>query len=260
MKNINAKKIVAVMAALSLASMALMAGCAARTMTYTGLQTPGIMTQPVEDTVKLAAEKAVKERMAQALEAKQAAEAWAAEKAAEEAKAAADDAALDGGEIVEDENAPEGTVAVKTTDGETRYVPADKAEKSVQSGNTKPKAESNSGSNGGGSNKGSNAGSSSNSGSSSSNGGSSNSGSNSGSSNSGSSNGGGSASKPAPAPEPEPAPAPAPDSNDNYVSSDTGMNNAQEYGDCLDCGHSGKANQGAGCPACGSANYVRYWL
>ena len=224
MKNINAKKIVAVMAALSLASMALMAGCASQ-RTDAALDYPGIMTRPVEDTVKLAAEKAAEEKAAKEL----AAQREAAKKAAEEAKAAADDAALDGGEIVEDENAPEGTVAVKTPDGETRYVPADKAE-------------SNSGSNDGGSNKGSD----------------------SGSSNSGSSNGGGSASKPAPAPEPEPAPAPAPepepDHNDNYVSSDTGMNNAQEYGDCLDCGHSGKANQGAGCPACGSANYVRYWL
>lgn len=234
MKNINAKKIVAVAAALSLASMALMAGCASQ-RTDAALDYPGIMTQPVEDTVKLAAEKAAEEKAAKEL----AAQREAAKKAAEEAKAAADDAALNNGEIVEDENAPEGTVAVKTPDGETRYVPADKAE-------------SNSGSNGGGSNKGSNAGSS--------NGGSSAGSSNSDPSNSGSSNGGGSASKPAPAPEPEPAPAPAPDNNDNYVSSDTGMNNAQEYGDCLDCGHSGKANQGAGCPACGSANYVRYWL
>ena len=238
MKNINAKKIVAVMAALSLASMALMAGCASQ-RTDAALGYTGKMTRPVEDKVKLAAEKAAEEKAAKEL----AAQREAAKKAAEEAKAAADDAALDGGEIVEDENAPEGTVAVKTPDGETRYVPADKAE-------------SNSGSNDGGSNKGSDSGSS--------NSGSSNSGSNSGSSNSGSSNGGGSASKPAPAPEPEPAPAPAPepepDHNDNYVSSDTGMNNAQEYGDCLDCGHSGKANQGAGCPACGSANYVRYWL
>ena len=69
--------------------------------------------------------------------------------------------------------------------------------------------------------------------------------------------------EPAPAPEPEPAPAPAPepepDYNDNYVESDTGMNNAQTYGDCLDCGHSGKASGNSYCPACGSNNYVLYW-
>lgn len=242
MKNVNAKKIVAVMAALSLASMALMAGCASQ-RTDAALDYPGIMTQPVEDTVKLAAEKAAEEKAAKEL----AAQREAAKKAAEEAKAAADDAALDGGEIVEDENAPEGTVAVKTPDGETRYVPADKAE-------------SNSGSNGGGSNKGSNAGSSSNSGSSSSNGGSSNSGSNSGSSNSGSSNGGGSASKPAPAPEPEPAPAPAPEPEPDHsgnTSDGCGMNNGTYIGYCFDCGYSG-AGQST-CPNCGSSEYACSW-
>ncbi|WP_242369426.1 hydrogenase maturation nickel metallochaperone HypA [Adlercreutzia muris] len=239
MKNINAKKIVAVMAALSLASMALMAGCASQ-RTDTALDYPGIMTQPVEDTVKLAAEKAAEEKAAKEL----AAQREAAKKAAEEAKAAADDAALDGGEIVEDENAPEGTVAVKTPDGETRYVPADKAE-------------SNSGSNGGGSNKGSDSGSS-NGGSSSSNGGSSNSGSNSGSSNSGSSNGGGSASKPAPAPEPEPAPAPAPEPEpEPDHKDDAGMHGGNLKGFCYDCGWSGSmTNMSATCPNCGSDEFA----
>ena len=227
MKNINAKKIVAVVAALSLASMALMAGCASQ-RTDTALDYPGIMTQPVEDTVKLAAEKAAEEKAAKEL----AAQREAAKKAAEEAKAAADDAALDGGEIVEDENAPEGTVAVRTPDGETRYVPADKAE-------------SNSGSNGGGSNKDSNTGSSSNSGSSSSNG--------------GSSNGGGSASKPAPAPEPEPAPAPAPEPEPDHK--DEVMNGgATTYGYCMDCGHDGPSTGGSHCPACGSTNYGHYFV
>ena len=235
MKNINAKKIVTVVAALSLASMALMAGGASQ-RTDTALDYPGIMTQPVEDTVKLAAEKAAEEKAAKEL----AAQREAAKKAAEEAKAAADDAALDGGEIVEDENAPEGTVAVKTPDGETRYVPADKAE-------------SNSGSNGGSSNKGSNAGSSSNSGSSSSNGGGSNSGSNSDSSNSGSSNGGGSASKPAPAPEPEPAPAPAPEPEHQ---DDCGMHGGVAKGVCFDCGWEGTAGSATTCPSCGSTEFA----
>ena len=220
MKNINAKKIVAVMAALSLASMALMAGCASQ-RTDAALDYPGIMTRPVEDTVKLAAEKAAEEKAAKEL----AAQREAAKKAAEEAKAAADDAALDGGEIVEDENAPEGTVAVKTPDGETRYVPADKAE-------------SNSGSNGGSSNKGSNGGSS--------NGG------------TGSSNGG-SASKPAPAPEPEPAPAPAPEPEPDHSGDHVMNEGATTYGDCLDCGHSGIASSNSYCPACGSDNYIRYF-
>lgn len=245
MKNTNMKKaLVASALAVALAAVGLASGCAAHTETYTGVQTPGIMTQPVEDTLKAAAEKAAAEKAEKAL----AAQREAAKKAAEEAKAAADEAALDGGEIVEDANAPEGTVAVKAADGTTRYINADKAQKSVDSGKTAPKkseSASNGGSNGGSSNSG-------NSGSS----GSSNKG-NSGSSNSGSSSNGGnsgSASKPAPAPEPEPAPAPEPE-----PSHDSEMNDGATFmGECLDCGHSGPAGSSSSCPACGGSNWLVY--
>lgn len=235
--------------AVALVSVGLASGCAARTETYTGVQTPGIMTQPVEDTLKAAAEKAAAEKAEKAL----AAQREAAKKAAEEA---ADEAALDGGEIVEDANAPEGTVAVKAADGTTRYVAADKAQKSVDSGKTAPK-KSESASNGGGSNSGSsNAGNSSNSGSSNKgNSGSSNSGSSSNSGNSGSNSG--SASKPAPAPEPEPAPAPEPEpAPEPDHSGDHVMNEGSTRGgQCLDCGWSGATNAHT-CPSCGSSEFV----
>lgn len=250
MKNTNMKKALAASAlTVALAAVGLASGCAAHTETYTGVQTPGIMTAPVEDTLKAAAEKAAAEKAEKAL----AAQREAAKKAAEEAKAAADEAALDGGEIVEDANAPEGTVAVKAADGTTRYINADKAQKSVDSGKTAPK-KSESASNGGSSNSGSsNAGNSSSSGSSN-KGGSSSSGSNSGSSsnsgNSGSNSS--SASKPAPAPEPEPEPAPEP-------SHDSEMNaGATALADCLDCGWHGHSTGGA-CPSCGGWNVAEYW-
>ena len=246
MKNTNMKKALAASAlAVALVSVGLVPGCAAHTETYAGVQTPGIMTQPVEDTLKAAAEKAAAEKAEKALAAQR-----EAAKAAEEA---ADEAALDGGEIVEDANAPEGTVAVKAADGTTRYINADKAQKSVDSGKTAPK-KSESASNGGSSNSGSsNAGNSSNSDSSNKgNSGSSNSGSNSNSSNSGSNNG--SASKPAPAPEPEPAPAPEPE-----PSHDSEMNDGATFmGECLDCGHSGPAGSSSSCPACGGSNWLVY--
>lgn len=243
------KALVASALAVALVSVGLASGCAAHTETYTGVQTPGIMTQPVEDTLKAAAEKAAAEKAEKAL----AAQREAAKKAAEEAKAAADEAALDGGEIVEDANAPEGTVAVRAADGTTRYVAADKAQKSVDSGKTAPK-KSESASNGGSSNNGSsNSGNSGNSGSS-------NKG-NSGSSNSGSSSNGGnsgSASKPAPAPEPEPAPAPEPEPAPEP--DDSAMNEGcTRYGDCFDCGHSGPASGNSCCPVCGSRNYGEYF-
>lgn len=243
------KALVASALAVALAAVGLVSGCAARTETYTGVQTPGIMTQPVEDTLKAAAEKAAAEKAEKAL----AAQREAAKKAAEEA---ADEAALDGGEIVEDANAPEGTVAVKAADGTTRYINADKAQKSVDSGKTAPK-KSESASNGGGSNSGSsNAGNSSNSGSSNKgNSGSSNSGSSSNSGNSGSN--GGSASKPAPAPEPEPAPAPEPEpAPEPDHSGDHVMNEGSTRGgQCLDCGWSGATNAHT-CPSCGSSEFV----
>lgn len=234
MKNTNMKKaLVASALAVALVSGGLASGCAAHTETYAGVQTPGIMTQPVEDTLKAAAEKA------------------AAEKAAEEAKAAADEAALDGGEIVEDANAPEGTVAVRAADGTTRYINADKAQKSVDSGKTAPK-KSESAASGGGSNSGSsnagNSGSSNKGGSSASNSGSSSNSSNS-----------GSASKPAPAPEPEPAPAPEPEPAPEP--DDSAMNEGcTRYGDCFDCGHSGPASSNSCCPVCGSRNYGEYFI
>lgn len=255
MKNTNMKKaLVASALAVALVSVGLASGCAAHTETYTGVQTPGIMTQPVEDTLKAAAEKAAAEKTEKAL----AAQREAAKKAAEEAKAAADEAALDGGEIVEDANAPEGTVAVKAADGTTRYINADKAQASVDSGKTAPK-KSESASNGGSSNSGSsNAASSGNSGSS-------NKG-NSGSSNSGSSsssNGGsnsGSASKPAPAPEPEPAPAPEPEPGPSKDPEDeTGMHDSSHNaGDCLDCGYHANGHY-TSCPSCGSSEWMNYW-
>lgn len=218
MKNTNMKKALAASAlAVALVSVGLASGCAAHIETYTGVQTPGIMTQPVEDTLKAAAEKAAAEKAEKAL----AAQREAAKKAAEEAKAAADEAALDGGEIVEDANAPEGTVAVKAADGTTRYVAADKAQKSVDSGKTAPK-KSESASNGG-----SNSASSSNSGSA-------NKGSSS-SSNSGSSSNGGSASKPAPAPEPEKHVH-----NYNIAKTEQGPSTTKEvcvyFSQCIGCG------------------------
>lgn len=245
MKNTNMKKaLVASALAVALAAVGLVSGCAARTETYTGVQTPGIMTQPVEDTLKAAAEKAAAEKAEKALAAQR-----EAAKAAEEA---ADEAALDGGEIVEDANAPEGTVAVKAADGTTRYINADKAQKSVDSGKTAPK-KSESAASGGGSNSGSsNSASSGNSGSSN-KGGSSSSSSNSGSSSSSNSgSNGGSAPKPAPAPEPEPAPAPEPDH-------DSEMNaGSVRRGQCLDCGWDGVANGASSCPSCGSSEFVLY--
>lgn len=250
MKNTNMKKaLVASALAVALVSVGLVSGCAAHTETYTGVQTPGIMTAPVEDTLKVAAEKAAAEKAEKAL----AAQREAAKKAAEEAKAAADEAALDGGEIVEDANAPEGTVAVRAADGTTRYINADKAQKSVDSGKTAPKkseSTSNSGSNSGSSNSGN----SGNSGSSNKgNSGSSNSGSSS-SSNSGSN--GGSASKPAPAPEPEPAPAPEPEPTpEPDHSSDHVMNEGSTRGGyCFDCGWFGATNAHT-CPSCGSSEF-----
>ena len=238
------KALVASALAVALASVGLVSGCAAHTETYTGVQTPGIMTQPVEDTLKAAAEKAAAEKAEKALAAQR-----EAAKAAEEA---ADEAALDGGEIVEDANAPEGTVAVKAADGTTRYVAADKAQASVDSRKTAPK-KSESASNGGSNSGSSNSGNSGNSGSS-------NKG-NSGSSNSGSSSNGGnsgSASKPAPAPEPEPAPAPEPEPAPEPSHDDVMNSGATYMGDCLDCGHSGPAGSSSSCPACGSGNWVRY--
>lgn len=247
--NTNMKKaLVASALAVALASVGLASGCAAHTETYTGVQTPGIMTQPVEDTLKAAAEKAAAEKAEKAL----AAQREAAKKAAEEAKAAADEAALDGGEIVEDANAPEGTVAVRAADGTTRYINADKAQKSVDSGKTAPK-KSESASNGGSNSGSSNSGNSSSSGSS-------NKG-NSGSSNSGSSSNGGnsgSASKPAPAPEPEPAPAPEPEPAPE-PDHDSEMNaGSVRRGQCLDCGWDGVANGASSCPSCGSSEFVLY--
>lgn len=250
MKNTNMKKALAASAlTVALAAVGLASGCAAHTETYTGVQTPGIMTAPVEDTLKAAAEKAAAEKAEKAL----AAQREAAKKAAEEAKAAADEAALDGGEIVEDANAPEGTVAVKAADGTTRYINADKAQKSVDSGKTAPKkseSASNGGSNSGSSNAG-NSGSSNKGGSSASNSGS--------SSSSNNSSNGGSASKPAPAPEPEPAPAPEPEPAPEPDHDDVMNSGAVHMGDCLDCGHSGKAGSGATCPVCGSDNYLMYF-
>lgn len=248
MKNTNMKKALAASAlTVALAAVGLASGCAAHTETYTGVQTPGIMTAPVEDTLKAAAEKAAAEKAEKAL----AAQREAAKKAAEEAKAAADEAALDGGEIVEDANAPEGTVAVRAADGTTRYINADKAQKSVDSGKTAPK-KSESASNGGSNSASSNSASSGNSGSSN-KGGSSSSSSNSGSSSSSNSgSNGGSASKPAPAPEPEPAPAPEPDH-------DSEMNaGSVRRGQCLDCGWDGVANGASSCPSCGSSEFVLY--
>lgn len=238
------KALVASALAVALVSVGLASGCAAHTETYTGVQTPGIMTAPVEDTLKAAAEKAAAEKAEKAL----AAQREAAKKAAEEAKAAADEAALDGGEIVEDANAPEGTVAVKAADGTTRYINADKAQASVDSGKTAPK-KSESASNGGSNSGSSNSASSGNSGSS-------NKG-NSGSSNSGSSSNGGnsgSASKPAPAPEPEPAPAPEPEP---APEPDHEMNEGSTlHGECFDCGwYSDNAGSHSCCPACGSNNF-----
>lgn len=248
--NMQMKKALAASAlAVALVSVGLASGCAAHTETYAGVQTPGIMTQPVEDTLKAAAEKAAAEKAEKAL----AAQREAAKKAAEEA---ADEAALDGGEIVEDANAPEGTVAVRTADGTTRYVAADKAQASVDSGKTAPK-KSESASNGGGSNGGSsNAGNSSNSGSSNKRGSSaSNSGSSSNSGNSGSN--GGSASKPAPAPEPEPAPAPEPEPAPEP--DDSGMHGSVEKGQCLDCGWSGTTGGASACPGCGGTDGFMTW-
>ena len=247
MKNTNMKKaLVASALAVALASVGLVSGCAAHTETYTGVQTPGIMTQPVEDTLKAAAEKAAAEKAEKAL----AAQREAAKKAAEEAKAAADEAALDGGEIVEDANAPEGTVAVKAADGTTRYINADKAQKSVDSGKTAPK-KSESASNGGSNSGSSNAGNSGSSGNS-------NKG-NSGSSNSGSSSSSnsGSASKPAPAPEPEPAPAPEPEPAPEP--DDSGMHGSVEKGQCLDCGWSGTTGGASACPGCGGTDGFMTW-
>lgn len=247
------KALVASALAVALVSVGLASGCAAHTETYAGVQTPGIMTQPVEDTLKAAAEKAAAEKAEKALAAQREAAKKAAEEAAKAAEEAADEAALDGGEIVEDANAPEGTVAVRAADGTTRYINADKAQKSVDSGKTAPK-KSESASNGGSSNSGaSNAGNSSNSGSSNKgNSGSSNSGSSSNGSNSGSN--GGSASKPAPAPEPEPAPAPEPEP---APEPDHEMNEGQTAkGKCYDCGWKGTDHNGYTCPSCGSENFA----
>lgn len=258
MKNTNMKKaLVASALAVALVSVGLASGCAARTQTYTGVQTPGIMTQPVEDTLKAAAEKAAAEKAEKALAAQREAAKKAAEEAAKAAEEAADEAALDGGEIVEDANAPEGTVAVKAADGTTRYVAAEKAQASVDSGKTAPKksesAASGGSSNGGSSNAGSTGSSnSSNKG----NSGSSNSGSSSNGGNSGSN--GGSASKPAPAPEPEPAPAPEPEPAPE-PSHDSEMNaGSVRRGQCLDCGWDGVANGASSCPSCGSGEFVLY--
>ena len=252
MKNTNMKKALAASAlTVALAAVGLASGCAAHTETYTGVQTPGIMTAPVEDTLKAAAEKAAAEKAEKALAAQREAAKKAAEEAAKAAEEAADEAALDGGEIVEDANAPEGTVAVRAADGTTRYVAADKAQASVDSGKTAPKkseSASNGGSNSGSSNSASSgtSGSSNKGGSSASNSGSSS------SSNSGSN--GGSASKPAPAPEPEPAPAPEPE-----PSHDSEMNDGATFmGECLDCGHSGPAGSSSSCPACGGSNWLVY--
>lgn len=250
------KALVASALAVALASVGLASGCAAHTETYTGVQTPGIMTQPVEDTLKAAAEKAAAEKAEKALAAQREAAKKAAEEAAKAAEEAADEAALDGGEIVEDANAPEGTVAVRAADGTTRYVAADKAQASVDSGKTAPK-KSESASNGGSSNGGSsNSGNSGSSGSSNKgNSGSSNSGSSS-SSNSGSN--GGSASKPTPAPEPKPTPAPEPEP---APEPDHEMNEGStNMGHCFDCGWDGKAGGSNSCPACGSSNYGEYFI
>lgn len=239
MKSTN-KKIVAVVAALALAvaamalAVAAMAGCASQ-RTDAALDTPGILTAPVVDAVHAAGEQAEADREA-AFAAEQAA------RASENARALAaamDEAALAEGEIVEDENAPEGTVAVKNDDGTTRYVPSDTAN-------------SHKGSNNGGSN-GSNGGSSSSNSSASSN----NSGSNSGSGNSSNN----SAPAPAPAPEPKPAPAPAPDPKPDYDDTDydnIAMNEGStSKGECLDCGwHTDTAGGLGKCPACGSWNYM----
>ena len=254
MKNTNMKKALAASAlTVALVSVGLVSGCAAHTETYTGVQTPGIMTAPVEDTLKAAAEKAAAEKAEKALAAQREAAKKAAEEAAKAAEEAADEAALDGGEIVEDANAPEGTVAVKAADGTTRYINADKAQKSVDSGKTAPK-KSESASNSGSSNSASSGNSgSSNKGDS----GASNSGSSSNGSNSGSNSG--SASKPAPAPEPEPAPAPEPEPVPE-PEPDHVMNEDQvEKGKCYDCGWKGVANGASNCPACGSWNFGCYF-
>lgn len=178
MKKLNLKnKPVAVVCALALAT-GMLGACAAN-HDVPELDYPGIMTAPKADTVHEAGVAAQEAKAAAEL----AAQREAAKAAAEAAKAEADEKALEGGEIVEDENAPEGTVAVKDTDGNVRYVPAEKAEKSVESGATKPAPKKDNGSSG---NSGSNSG---NSGSS-----------NSGSGNSGS-NGSSNTSKPAPEPE-----------------------------------------------------------
>ena len=248
------KALVASALAVALVSVGLASGCAAHTETYTGVQTPGIMTAPVEDTLKAAAEKAAAEKAEKALAAQREAAKKAAEEAAKAAEEAADEAALDGGEIVEDANAPEGTVAVRAADGTTRYVAADKAQASVDSGKTAPKKTESAASGGGSSSGSSNSGNSSSSGSSNKgNSGSSDSGSSS-SSNSGSN--GGSASKPAPAPEPAPEPEPAPAPKPDH---DSEMNaGSVRRGQCLDCGWDGVANGASSCPSCGSSEFVLY--
>lgn len=239
MKNVK-NTVIAVAMVAALAAAGVTAGCASQNY-VPDFDTPGLVTATADDAVKAAGEKAEADRQA-AYAAEQAARASEnARKAIEAKEAALDEAALDGGEIVDDANAPEGTVAVRTASGETRYVASDKARQSVDSGKTAPK-KSESASNGGSSssNKGGNS-SSGNSGSSS-------------SSNSGS-NGGGSASKPAPAPEPEPAPAPEPEDNGDHA-----MNEGATYmGDCFDCGHSGPASNSGRCPSCGSSNYGCYF-
>lgn len=238
MKNVK-NTVIAVAMVAALAAAGITAGCASQNY-VPGFDTPGLVTAASDDAVKVAGEKAEADRQA-AYAAEQAARASEnARKAIEAKEAALDEAALDGGEIVDDANAPEGTVAVRTATGETRYVASDKAQQSVDSGKTAPK-KSESASNGGSgsSNKGGNSSSG-----------------NSGSSSSGSSNSGGSASKPAPAPEPEPAPAPEPEPEPSH---DSEMNAGATYmGDCLDCGHSGPAGSSSSCPACGSGNWVRY--
>ncbi|MEC4184718.1 hypothetical protein VJ918_07845 [Adlercreutzia sp. R21] len=176
----NAKNTVITVAMVAaLAAAGVTAGCTPQNY-VPDLDTPGIITAASDDAVKAAGEKAEADRQA-AYAAEQAARASEnARKAIEAKEAALDEAALDGGEIVDDANAPEGTVAVRTATGETRYVTSDKAQQSVDSGKTAPK-KSESASNGGSgsSNKGGNSSSG-----------------NSGSSNSGSNNS--SASEPAP--------------------------------------------------------------
>lgn len=241
MKNVK-NTVIAVAMVAALAAAGITAGCASQNY-VPGFDTPGLVTATADDAVKAAGEKAEADRQA-AYAAEQAARASEnARKAIEAKEAALDEAALDGGEIVDDANAPEGTVAVRTATGETRYVASDKAQQSVDSGKTAPK-KSESASNGGSgsSNKGGNS-TSGNSGSSSS-----------GSSNSGS-NGGGSASKPAPAPEPEPAPTPEPEPEPDHV-----MNEGQvEHYHCFSCGSDGKANGCTTCPSCGSSDIGLYF-